>query len=268
MSDPLRSVNTKGLGEGGYWLKWNSDLVIIPYCVVHAYGWPFLPVLTVCSLCITEEAATNRSLHDRGAHKLCSHHTRGLRGHGHGTGVGMYRPILTLEYAERVTLHVPFKLRAQSATKQNSKLSHKRQLCWVGSANWHTKSIHVHTTEWILSNDDAWLNRNNEISYWDNTENKNYLNIMCPSKFFVGTGKIEPFILGCLSMSPHWHTECIGTFQVGLLSKLFHDALTASYAMLRSDKVGGFGFRKFAFQGLNVCISVFVGGHCSGQDEI
>lgn len=42
----------------------------------------------------SETAATDRSLHDRGANKLCSYHTCRLGGHGPGTGISRFLFVL------------------------------------------------------------------------------------------------------------------------------------------------------------------------------
>lgn len=56
---------------------------------------------------LLETAATNRSLHDRGTNKLCSYHTRRLRGHGSGTGIGSFFVVffsfLSTEYSPNGT---------------------------------------------------------------------------------------------------------------------------------------------------------------------
>lgn len=52
----------------------------------------------------SETAAADRSLHDRGANKLCSHHTRRIRGHGPGIGIGMFwSSFLNIQPAECCT---------------------------------------------------------------------------------------------------------------------------------------------------------------------
>lgn len=52
----------------------------------------FLPVFFL----ISETATTDRSLHDRRADKLCSHHTRRLWRHGHGPAIGGCISILVI----------------------------------------------------------------------------------------------------------------------------------------------------------------------------
>lgn len=52
----------------------------------------------------SETAATDRSLHDRGANKLCSHHTCRLGGHGPGIGISKFY-VLFSEYSESQIKH-------------------------------------------------------------------------------------------------------------------------------------------------------------------